>query len=575
MSQPKYQVLERIDAGGMAEVFKANSTSMQGFQKLVAIKRILPELTKKPRFIRMFLDEAKVSLHLNHNNCVQIFDLGRAGDTYFIVMEFVDGTNLKHIIEDLHRHHEMMAVEHAVYIAIEICKGLAHAHNKRDLAGEPLKIVHRDISPPNVLVSIEGEVKITDFGLAKAQSQVEITDPGVVKGKFGYLSPEAADGELVDHRTDIFAVGILIWEMLVGKRLFLGKTDYDTLALVQRAKISPVSNHRSDVPVQLEQIIERALARDPQRRYQDAQSLTIALAEFLFSYGRPVTSFEIANMVLRTRQGRAGEQRRAAVDSGIQEAVQKEINKMVSLEEVDDLDAYLAEHYASMSSQEDIPAADSDRAFEDPSQWADFGFGPSEAMNDFVPAIGEEGSEGWMATDLNELVSNSNSGAHNIAAMRQPKLRHSDYPDDDDEVGHGDATVQITPEKLASINIDQHYQNAGGVPTNAQRQAELQQAQHYNQQGGAQHVLGPRQPQQPQQAQPNFGGGFHQGGAQPLMTSNAQQGQATAVQSHQGFNTPATQPGQKPAGNKLILIGIVVFLILLAGAGVAVVLLQG
>lgn len=545
MSQPKYQVLERIDAGGMAEVFKANSTSMQGFQKLVAIKRILPELTKKPRFVRMFLDEAKVSLHLNHNNCVQIFDLGRAGDTYFIVMEFVDGTNLKHIIEDMQNHHELMPVEHAVYISIEICKGLAHAHNKKDLGGTPLQIVHRDISPPNVLVSIEGEVKITDFGLAKAQSQAEVTDPGVVKGKFGYLSPEAADGETVDHRTDIFAVGILLWEMLVGKRLFLGRTDYDTLALVQRAKVEPVSNYRSDIPVQLEQILERALAREPGRRYQDAQSLAAALAGFLFSYGRPVTSFDIAGMAQRTRKGSAAALKRAA-DSGIQDAVQREINKMVSLEEVDDLDAYLAEHYNSMSSKDDMPAVDHDRDFEDPSQWADFGLGSGDSMNDFMPALGEEGSEGWQAADLNELISNSNSGAHNIAAMQQnrprmpepqPQPHHAkaaspfDLDDDEDDI-HTDATVQLTPETLSKINVDQMYQSAGGVPV-----------QQHRPEAHPTPVSSPKQPQQ-QHIQP------------------------------QGF-TVAPKDNNKPKGNKTVLIAIVLVLILLAGMGVAVVLVGG
>ncbi len=186
--QQRYHVIERIDAGGMAEVFKANSTSLQGFEKLVAIKRILPKLAQNERFVRMFLDEAKLSLHLSHTNCVQVFDLGLADNTYFIVMEFVDGVNLKHLIEESRRRNQPMRVEQAAYIGLEICKGLAHAHEKTDQEGHHLAIVHRDISPPNILLSREGEVKITDFGLAKAKSQVETTDPGVVKGKFGYLS---------------------------------------------------------------------------------------------------------------------------------------------------------------------------------------------------------------------------------------------------------------------------------------------------------------------------------------------------------------------------------------------------
>lgn len=463
----KYQVIERIDAGGMAEVFKANSSSMQGFEKLVAIKRILPELTKKPRFVRMFLDEAKVSLHLNHNNCVQIFDLGRAGDTYFIVMEFVDGTNLKHIIENIHQSHQVMPIEQAVYIAIEICKGLAHAHQKCDLEGTPLQIVHRDISPPNVLVSLEGEVKITDFGLAKAQSQVEVTDPGVVKGKFGYLSPEAAEGEMVDQRTDIFAVGILLWEMLVGQRLFLGKTDYDTLGQVQRAKFKPPSSYRSDIPIQLEQIVERALAKDPNRRYQHARELAEALSQFLFSYGRSVTSFDIARHVVNVRKQHAGAMS-SVQDSGVQAAVQNEINKMASLEDVDDLDAYLADHYNSMSSRDDIPVSNHSGDFEDPSQWADFGLG-----NDSAPAFGQsglggEGSEGWQEADLGLLLS-ENSGQ--MKALTPPG---------DEEFGQ-DATTQLTRESLANIQVDRMRAQTQQAKMQAQQAAQQQAAQNLHQ----------------------------------------------------------------------------------------------
>src|SRR5690554_63755 len=214
MAQPRYQVIERIDAGGMAEVFKANSTSLQGFQKLVAIKRILPNLTQNQRFVRMFLDEAKVSLHLNHTNTVQVFDLGIADGTYFIVMEFVDGTNLKKVLDFQQRERLTMPVEQAVFIAIEVCKGLTHAHDKHDQAGKPLGIVHRDISPPNVLISRAGEVKITDFGLAKAKSQAEHTDPGVVKGKFGYLSPERSE----EHTSELQSRPHLVCRLLLEKK---------------------------------------------------------------------------------------------------------------------------------------------------------------------------------------------------------------------------------------------------------------------------------------------------------------------------------------------------------------------
>ena len=347
MAQPRYQVIERIDAGGMAEVFKARSTSLHGLSKVVAIKRVLPNLTKNERFVRMFLDEAKVSLFLNHTNVVQVFDLGIADGTYFIVMEYIDGTNLKNFMEEHRTHHHQIPIEQAVYVATEICKGLSHAHQKVDAQGQDLDIVHRDISPPNVLLSREGEVKITDFGLAKAKSQVEHTDPGVVKGKFGYLSPEAAHGEDIDERTDIFAVGIVLWEMLTGQRLFQGKTDFDTLQQVRRARVEPVSQQRSEIPPQLDQILQRALAPDLSQRYATAEQLGRDLASFLFAFGRPVSAFDIANQVQQIMR-LVPSKPKAPQDTAIQEAVQKQVNEIMSLEEIDDLDRFMTQTYGDI-----------------------------------------------------------------------------------------------------------------------------------------------------------------------------------------------------------------------------------
>src|SRR5690606_10863863 len=206
----RYRPLFKLDAGGMAEVYVAEAESMAGFKKKVAIKRVLPSLLKEERFLRMFLDEARLSLRFNHANIVTVFDIGKSASTYFIVMEYVEGTNLKFILQYLARRRRPMPVHHAVWLLNEILKGLDYAHNLRDSdTGREIGIVHRDISPPNILVSWNGEVKLTDFGLAKASTQLESTDPGVVKGKFAYLSPEAAEGREVDRRADLFAVGIL------------------------------------------------------------------------------------------------------------------------------------------------------------------------------------------------------------------------------------------------------------------------------------------------------------------------------------------------------------------------------
>ena len=252
-SQQRYRVVEKLESGGMAEVFRAESEGLQGFRKQVAIKRVLPHLSSKKKFISMFLDEARLSAQLSHSNCVQVFDIGVGDNAFFIVMEFVDGANLKAIIEHMKKTGSDFPVEAAVYIALEICKGLAYAHELTDPNGVALHIVHRDMSPPNVLITKYGEVKIVDFGLAKANSQLEKSEPGIIKGKFSYLSPEAAMGQDVDARTDIFAVGIILWELLAGQRLFLGDTDFQTVKKVQaRGGAQHLDASTSSVPPELE-----------------------------------------------------------------------------------------------------------------------------------------------------------------------------------------------------------------------------------------------------------------------------------------------------------------------------------
>ena len=208
--QQRYKVLEKIASGGMAEVFRAESAGLEGFKKTVAIKRVLPHLSEKKQFIGMFLDEARVSAQLSHSNCVQVFDIGVGDNTYFIVMEYVDGADLKGVIEHRRKTAAPFPVEEACLICVRICEGLSYAHELTDNNGESLHIVHRDMSPPNVLITRFGEVKIVDFGLAKANSQLEKSEPGIIKGKFSYLSPEAAQGLPVDAKTDIFAVGIIL-----------------------------------------------------------------------------------------------------------------------------------------------------------------------------------------------------------------------------------------------------------------------------------------------------------------------------------------------------------------------------
>jgi serine/threonine protein kinase len=375
MADSRYRITERVAAGGMAEVFRGVAESMRGFKKNIAIKRILPSLTKNKKFVAMFLDEARLSLALQHANIVQVFDIGHTDDTYFIVMEYVDGVDLKALLEWRRRINRRVPIAHGLYIILEMCKGLAYAHELQNPdTGGLMGIVHRDISPPNVLISKQGEVKVVDFGLAKATSQVEITDPGVVKGKMSYLSPEAARGEEVDHRADIFAVGILLYELLTGKRLFYGETDYQTVELVRNAKIPPIKPQNPQVEPELEDIVRKALAKRKEDRYQNATDIQDSLAQYAYSRGLKVIARDIAELVrqcLEDRRMQSGEGKPKT--SIIDHLLQDEIAKFTSVEE-DEQDAGarpLSADELAPRSGGTFPPPPSEEDFVDPRGWAD------------------------------------------------------------------------------------------------------------------------------------------------------------------------------------------------------------
>ncbi|MDB4938719.1 MAG: Serine/threonine protein kinase, partial [Labilithrix sp.] len=312
-------------------VFRAESEGLQGFRKQVAIKRVLPHLSEKKKFIAMFLDEARLSAQLSHSNCVQVFDIGVGDNAFFIVMEYVDGANLKGIAESVKKQGKDFPVQAAAWVAHEICKGLSYAHELTDQSGMPMNLVHRDMSPPNVLITKYGEVKIVDFGLAKASSQLEKSEPGIIKGKFSYLSPEAALGQEVDKRTDIFAVGIILWELLAGQRLFLGDTDFQTVKKVQVAQVPPISQINRKVPPELERIVNKALAKDMLQRYGTARELGQDLSRFMFSYGEPISSYDVATIV----QGTMREKQRVRPPQGsiIDKLIEEALFEFTSLKE--------------------------------------------------------------------------------------------------------------------------------------------------------------------------------------------------------------------------------------------------
>ena len=278
----KYYLLERINVGGMAEVFRAKAYGVEGFERLIAVKRILPNIAADQAFIEMFVDEAKIAVQLNHANVAQIFDLGRADGSYYIALEHVLGRDVRAIFDRCVARRERMPVAQAAYIIMKLCEGLDYAHNKRDQAGRPLNLVHRDVSPQNVLVSFEGEVKVIDFGIAKAAGKGAQTRSGILKGKFGYMSPEQVRGLPIDRRSDIFACGIMLYELLTSERVFVGASDFSTLEKVRNVEILPPSTYNRDIPEELERIVLKALARDLEERYQGANELHDDLQSFVY-----------------------------------------------------------------------------------------------------------------------------------------------------------------------------------------------------------------------------------------------------------------------------------------------------
>lgn len=366
-AEQRYRVIDRLEAGGMAEVFRGEALSVQGFKKQVAIKRVLPHLAQNKSFISMFLDEARLGARLNHANIVTVFDIGAADNTYFIVMEYIDGCNLKTIIEQSRQMGRRVPVKESVYICMETCRGLSYAHELTDDDGEPLALVHRDISPPNILLSKRGEIKVTDFGLAKATTQLEKTDPGVVKGKFSYLSPEAARGEHVDARTDLFALGVVLWEMIAGRRLFLGETDYQTVKLVQEAEVPSLQRLNPDVDADLEAVVMKALTRDPSERYESARDFGDALAGYLFGKQLKVTSYDIANLVKGIVEGKS-KAAKPPEGSIIDRLIQEELLRFTSL---DDMSSGGLDLGGTPLSPEDVGGAQplNPLGFENPADW--------------------------------------------------------------------------------------------------------------------------------------------------------------------------------------------------------------
>ena len=275
----RYQLERLISRGGMGEIYLAFTEGPGGFRKQVVIKRMMPHLSQEPEFVTRFIDEANIVVSLTHGNIVPVFDMGEVDGDYFIAMEYIPGRDLRGILKGYEERGEVIPTPLGIYAITETCKALAYAHKKTDREGRSLGIIHRDISPSNVLVSREGVVKLTDFGIAKAVSRLGRSITGRLQGKFCYMSPEQAAGKSVDHRTDIFSLGTVAYQVLTGTRPFEADTDLATLEEVKAAEVSPPSSVFAELPEALDPVLLKALSRDPDERYQDANAFAAALLE--------------------------------------------------------------------------------------------------------------------------------------------------------------------------------------------------------------------------------------------------------------------------------------------------------
>lgn len=282
MNFGKYKIINKIATGGMAEVFKAKITGEMGFEKHLVLKKVLPHLAAEEKWIMSFIDEAKLAALLQHENIIHIYDFGKTDDNWFLAMEYLSGRDLKDVIIKSIKEQNSLTLENILHIISKICDGLEYAHQLKGHNGSPLNIIHRDISPQNIFITFDGKVKIIDFGIARAAERSVQTQTGMIKGKLSYMSPEQASGKAIDHRSDIFAVGVLLYELLTGKRMYKGEVSEILLKVIQ-ADYEPVTNLLEDCPPELLAIIEKALATDPDDRYQSAGEMGADIENFMYT----------------------------------------------------------------------------------------------------------------------------------------------------------------------------------------------------------------------------------------------------------------------------------------------------
>jgi len=303
----RYTMVRRLAEGGMGAVYEAKQYGAEGFQKTVAIKTILESFSTNPEFVRLFIGEAKLVADLVHENIVQVYHLGKTGNVYYIALEFVEGINLEAFIDYHLERGIAMPIELGAFIISRVCRGLEYAHNKKGRDGQMLGIVHRDVSPKNVMINVEGVVKLTDFGIAKARMVMEQEEGEVLMGKVEYMSPEQARYEHTDRRSDLFALGIVGYELLTGHHIFETEDIYQTLENVKDAPIPHPKTYRPDLPDMLCDILMKALERDLNKRYQTAGEMGVALEYYMYHKGYGPTNVTLGNYLKQSFLGVASD----------------------------------------------------------------------------------------------------------------------------------------------------------------------------------------------------------------------------------------------------------------------------
>jgi hypothetical protein len=313
-----YEVLQRLAAGGMAEIFLARAVGVLGFDKLVVIKRVLPHLASRPDFVQMFLDEARIAATLTHANIVQTHEVGTHGKSYFMVMEYLAGEDARTIVRTVGKDERRVPLQHVLQIALGVAAGLHYAHEKRDQRGKPLHIVHRDVTPQNVIVTWDGAVKLLDFGIAKAANRLNETRSGSFKGKVPWMSPEQCRGDALDRRSDIFSLGIMLHEMSVGRRLFRGETDFQILKQIAEGPIARPRDIDRSIDPRLDGIIMKALERDPAQRFQTAREVQVALEELAHDLRLRLSPLGLADFMHATFADKINRWERAAAGDDVE-----------------------------------------------------------------------------------------------------------------------------------------------------------------------------------------------------------------------------------------------------------------